>query len=103
MKPIKNYDLSDLLYNIEKTKRSIEAIGPINWAVADEYDEQSSRLKLLQSQREDLIESEKNLREAIDKIDNVAKKQFLKTFEEIKSNFEVMFERFFSGGKGQLI
>ncbi len=100
MKSIKKYDLSDLLYNIEKTKRSIEAIGPINWAVADEYDEQSSRLKLLQSQREDLIESEKNLREAIDKIDNVAKKQFLKTFEEIKSNFEVMFERFFSGGKG---
>ena len=102
IKSIKNYDLSDLSYNIEKTKRSIEAIGPINWAVADEYDEQSSRLKLLESQREDLIESEKNLREAIDKIDHVAKKQFLQTFNKIKDNFEVMFERFFSGGKGTI-
>ena len=102
MKSIKNYDLSDLSYNIEKTKRSIESIGPINWAVADEYEEQSSRLKLLQSQREDLIESEKNLREAIDKIDHVAKKQFLQTFNEIKDNFELMFERFFSGGKGTI-
>jgi len=102
MKSIKNYDLSDLLYNIEKIKRSIEAIGPINWAVADEYEEQSNRLKLLQSQREDLIESEKNLREAIDKIDHVAKKQFLQTFNKIKGNFEVMFERFFSGGKGTI-
>jgi len=102
MKSIKNYDLSDLLYNIEKIKRSIEAIGPINWAVADEYEEQSNRLKLLQSQREDLIESEKNLREAIDKIDHVAKKQFLQTFNKIKENFEVMFERFFSGGKGTI-
>ncbi len=102
IKSIKNYDLSDLSYNIEKTKRSIEAIGPINWAVADEYEEQSSRLKLLQSQRGDLIESEKNLREAIDKIDHVAKKQFLQTFNKIKDNFEVMFERFFSGGKGTI-
>jgi len=99
---IKSYDLSELSYDIEKTKRSIEAIGPINWAVSDEYDEQSSRLKLLQSQREDLIESEKNLREAIDKIDNVAKKQFLETFHKIKDNFEIMFERFFSGGKGTI-
>ena len=99
---IKNYDLSDLSYNIEKIKRSIEAIGPINWAVADEYEEQSNRLKLLQSQKEDLIESEKNLREAIDKIDDVAKKQFLETFHRIKDNFEIMFERFFSGGKGTI-
>ena len=99
---IKNYDLSDLSYNIEKIKRSIEAIGPINWAVADEYEEQSNRLKLLQSQKEDLIESEKNLRQAIDKIDDVAKKQFLETFHKIKTNFEVMFERFFSGGKGTI-
>ncbi len=99
---IKNYDLSDLSYNIEKIKRSIEAIGPINWAVADEYEEQSNRLKLLQSQKEDLIESEKNLRQAIDKIDDVAKKQFLETFHKIKDNFEIMFERFFSGGKGTI-
>ena len=54
--PVKNYSLSELSYNIEKRKRSIEAIGPINWAVADEYDEQSNRLKLLKYQREDLIE-----------------------------------------------
>ena len=56
----------------------------------------------MQSQKEDLIESEKNLRQAIDKIDDVAKKQFLETFHKIKDNFEIMFERFFSGGKGTI-
>ena len=36
LKKIKNYSISDMTYNVEKIKRSIEAIGPINWAVSDE-------------------------------------------------------------------
>ena len=102
LKSVKNYNLSDISYNVEKTKRSIEAIGPINWAVSDEYNEQNTRLQLLKSQRNDLVESEENLKDAIKKIDNIAKKQFSDTFNKIKNNFEVMFETFFVGGKGTI-
>ena len=102
LKKIKNYSISDMTYNVEKIKRSIEAIGPINWAVSDEYEEQSKRLNILKDQRSDLLESEKNLKDAIKKIDSVAKKQFLDTFEKIKNNFETMFGVFFSGGKGSI-
>ena len=102
LKSVKNYNLSDISYNVEKTKRSIEAIGPINWAVSDEYNEQNTRLQLLKSQRNDLVESEENLKDAIKKIDNIAKKQFSDTFNKIKNNFEVMFETFFLGGKGTI-
>ena len=102
LKSIKDYNISDMTYNIEKIKRSIEAIGPINWAVSDEYDEQSKRLNILKDQRSDLLESEQNLKDAIQKIDSVAKKQFLETFEKIKNNFETMFKVFFSGGKGSI-
>jgi len=102
LKKIKNYSISDMTYNVEKIKRSIEAIGPINWAVSDEYEEQSKRLNILKYQRSDLLESEKNLKDAIKKIDSVAKKQFLDTFEKIKNNFETMFGVFFSGGKGSI-
>jgi chromosome segregation protein len=102
LKLTKNYNLSDISYNVEKTKRSIETIGPINWAVSDEYNEQNTRLQLLKSQRKDLVESEENLKDAIKKIDNVAKKQFSDTFNKIKNNFEVMFETFFLGGKGTI-
>tara|TARA_B100001175_G_scaffold286960_1_gene269055 strand:- start:276 stop:2387 length:2112 start_codon:yes stop_codon:yes gene_type:complete len=102
LKSIKDYNISDMTYNIEKIKRSIEAIGPINWAVSDEYDEQSKRLNILKDQRSDLLESEQNLKDAIQKIDSVAKKQFLETFKKIKNNFETMFKVFFSGGKGSI-
>ena len=102
LKSIKDYNISDMTYNIEKIKRSIEAIGPINWAVSDEYDEQSKRLNILKDQRSDLLESEQNLKDAIQKIDSVAKKQFLETFEKIKNNFDIMFKVFFSGGKGSI-
>ena len=102
LKKIKDYSISEMTYNVEKTKRSIEAIGPINWAVSDEYEEQSKRLNILKEQRSDLLDSEKNLKDAIKKIDSVAKKQFLDTFEIIKNNFETMFGVFFSGGKGSI-
>jgi chromosome segregation protein len=102
LKKMKDYSISEMTYNVEKIKRSIEAIGPINWAVSDEYEEQSKRLNILNEQRSDLLDSEKNLKDAIKKIDSVAKKQFLDTFEIIKNNFETMFGVFFSGGKGSI-
>ena len=102
LKKIKDYSISEMTYNVEKIKRSIEAIGPINWAVSDEYEEQSKRLNNLKEQRSDLLDSEKNLKDAITKIDSVAKKQFLDTFQIIKNNFETMFGVFFSGGKGSI-
>jgi chromosome segregation protein len=102
LKKIKDYSISEMTYNVEKIKRSIEAIGPINWAVTDEYEQQSKRLNILKEQRCDLLDSEKNLKDAIKKIDSVAKKQFLDTFEIIKNNFETMFGVFFSGGKGSI-
>ena len=102
LKKMKDYSISEMTYNVEKIKRSIEAIGPINWAVSDEYEEQSKRLNILNEQRSDLLDSEKNLKDAIKKIDSVAKKQFLDTFEIIKNNFETVFGVFFSGGKGSI-
>ena len=99
---IKDYDISDMVYRIEKIKRSIENIGPINWAVKDEFEEKNNRLTTLKEQKSDLIEAENNLKEAIKKIDRVAKKQFSETFESVKKNFEKMFTVFFGGGSGSL-
>ena len=47
-------------------------------AVQDEYEAELNRFNLLSSQRDDLLESEENLRETIRKIDKVAKNAFKK-------------------------
>jgi chromosome segregation protein len=100
LKSLKEYNISDMVFRIEKIKRSIESIGPINWAVKDEHEEKSLRLNNLLSQKSDLIDAENNLKEAIKKIDTVAQEQFLETYNKVRENFETMFTVFFNGGKG---
>ena len=68
-----------MVFRIEKIKRSIDSIGPINWAVKDEHEDKSARLNNLLDQKSDLIDAENNLKEAIKKIDSVAQEQFLKS------------------------
>ena len=102
LKSLKEYNISDMVFRIEKIKRSIESIGPINWAVKDEHEEKSERLNNLLNQKSDLIDAENNLKEAIKKIDNIAQEQFFETYNKVRDNFEKMFTVFFNGGKGSL-
>ena len=71
-------------------------------AVQDEYNEENNRLGLLESQLDDLMKSEDNLRSTIQKIDRIARKRFQQTFDLIKSNFESLFNLFFEGGNATL-
>lgn len=92
----------ELEQRIDRIQRSLESIGPINMAIQDEYNEESQRLITLNEQRADLLEAEENLRETIQKIDRIARKQFQGTFDQIKVNFEKLFTLFFEGGQASL-
>ena len=98
----RNISDSDLALEIDKIERSIERIGPINMAVKDEFEEENSRLRFLQRQKTDLLESEQKLLETMKKIDTEARKQFLETFEQIRTNFKKTFTMFFEGGESDL-
>ena len=102
LKDVKDYNISDMVFRLEKIKRSIDSIGPINWAVKDEHEEKTARLNNLLEQKADLIDAENNLKEAIKKIDIVAQEQFFDTYNQVKENFETMFTVFFNGGKGSI-
>ena len=102
LRDVKDYNISDMVFRLEKIKRSIDSIGPINWAVKDEHEEKTARLNNLLEQKADLIDAENNLKEAIKKIDKVAHQQFFDTYNQVKENFETMFTVFFNGGKGSI-
>ena len=102
LRDVKDYNISDMVFRVEKIKRSIDSIGPINWAVKDEHEEKTARLNNLLEQKADLIDAENNLKEAIKKIDIVAQEQFFDTYNRVKENFETMFTVFFNGGKGSI-
>jgi chromosome segregation protein len=92
----------ELQEKIQKAHRSIENIGAVNMAVQSDYDEETDRLQMLERQRSDIIKSEENLRETIQRIDKIAREKFLNTFEQINTNFTKLFTLFFEGGEGRL-
>ena len=101
-KSIVDHVEDELSYQVDKIQRSLDNIGPVNMAVQDEYNEDSERLSHLRKQRDDLVESEENLRETIQKIDRIARKKFQETFKLISKNYEKLFNLFFEGGYGAL-
>jgi len=92
----------DLAAEIDRMRGSIERIGPINMAVADEYAEESGRFKFLTEQRNDLIQAEESLLETIQRIDQQARGQFRDTYDKIRHHFKQTFDMFFEGGEGNL-
>ncbi len=104
---LKTIDVSELNNEnlLEETltlEKSLERIGPINMAIQDEYEKESERLTFLKEQVTDLVEAEKTLVEAIQKIDKDARDQFLDTFNEVAVNFKSTFKRFFDGGEAEI-
>ena len=92
----------DLSMEVERIERSIERIGPINMAVKGQFEEENSRLEFLLKQRTDLVESESSLLESMNRIDSVARKQFLETYDQIRKNYRRTFRLFFEGGDANL-
>lgn len=92
----------EMAEQIESLKSRINRVGPVNMAVKDEFEEEQHRLEFLTDQRDDLLQSEEDLLETIDRIDIQARKQFKEVFDKIRQNFHRTFGLFFPGGQADL-
>jgi chromosome segregation protein len=77
----------------------IERLGPINMLAMEEYEEESTRLDFLTSQRDDLMKARDDLQQAIREINKTAKELFNDTFNAIRENFHTTFQALFEGGE----
>ncbi len=68
----------------------------------EEFLEQKKRFEFLSEQRRDLSESIASTEEAIRKIDEESKTQFLKALEEVTKNFQDLFTSLFKGGNAEV-
>ena len=80
----------------------IEALGPVNAAAMEEYQEAQQRHDFLSAQRQDLIDSIRDTEKAIQEIDQVSRQKFAEAFEAINANFRVGFQTLFGGGTGEM-
>ena len=65
--------------NIEKLKRKIEGLYPINPLALSQYEEKQAELDKIEAERSDLISSKKDIEETIEEIDTKATREFKET------------------------
>jgi len=87
---------------LEKIRRRIERLGPINLAAIDEFKEQSERKEYLDSQLADLNTALDTLETAIRKIDRETRTRFRETFAKVDAGFKRLFPKLFGGGHAYL-
>jgi chromosome segregation protein len=91
-------DIESWEQKLEKIRRRIDRLGPINLAAIDEFKEQSERKEYLDSQLEDLNSALATLEGAIRKIDRETRSRFRDTFNDVNVGFQRLFPKLFGGG-----
>ncbi len=64
----------------------------------EDFENEKEELEKLIEQKDDLLESEKDIRKTIERINKEARERFLSTFEQIRENFIRIFKELFSEG-----
>lgn len=92
------FDFTSRSNEVSNYKQQIKNLGPVNFLAYSEYEEEKQRLDFLHKQRNDLIDSEKDLIKTIEEINSTAKALFMETFEKIRDNFIRIFRTLFNPG-----
>jgi chromosome segregation protein len=88
---------------IHQIKAQIRRMGAVNPNAPDEYAETLDRYTFLTTQAADLEEAARSLREVIAELDDVMRREFLETFQQVAALFTKNFERLFDGGTARLV
>lgn len=102
--PVPARELSDeeLEKELETIRDTLQRYRQVNMMAEEEYLEQKKRYDFLIQQRQDLRDSINSTQEAIKKIDEESKAQFLKALEEVNKNFQEIFALLFRGGTAEV-
>ncbi len=93
----------DLMDNIEKLKAELSAMGAVNLKAIEAHAAHKKRYDFLVFQRADVQKSIQSTYQAIQKINQTSRDVFLKTFEQVQTNFQEIFVQLFGGGETELL
>ncbi len=87
---------------ISQKKAYLRRIGPINPEAEREFDEANDRYRFLTEQLIDLEKAEKDLRQVVNELDLLMKKEFMITFNKVEKEFSAIFSQLFNGGAARI-
>lgn len=96
-------DVDQVRRKVKLLKQSIEELGPVNLTAIEEYDRVLERHTFLTEQRNDLLEAQETLHEAIREMDEEMSIRFRESFTMIQTQFRHVFRELFGGGQADLV
>ncbi|MEG1581600.1 MAG: chromosome segregation protein SMC [Clostridia bacterium] len=100
---IDNFNNSESLIEAGKIRKHINALGFVNVQAIEELKTVTERYNDLASQRDDLASAEADLNKIITELTTQMESKFKEKFEQINTNFGIVFKELFGGGSAKLV
>jgi chromosome segregation protein len=94
--------LAEIEESLEKLRRDRERLGAVNLRAEEELREVEVQHTALTTERDDLVEAIKRLRQGIQSLNREARERLLTSFETVNSHFKRLFTELFGGGEAAL-
>ena len=95
-------DMADVERQLDRLKIERERLGAVNLRAEDEQKELSERLETIVSEREDIIEAIRKLRQGIQSLNREGRERLLAAFDVVNGHFQRLFSHLFGGGTAEL-
>ncbi|WP_297631443.1 chromosome segregation protein SMC [uncultured Clostridium sp.] len=99
--PIEN--IEGFKSNVQGLKKKISALGMVNLAAIEEYDDVKEKYEFMSKQEGDLEKSKDELLKVIEEMTEEMRILFRENFKVINKNFNETFKELFKGGSAELI
>ncbi|MES2750467.1 MAG: AAA family ATPase, partial [Pseudomonadota bacterium] len=94
--------VTDIEADLEKMRRDRERLGAVNLRAEEELREVEAQHLNLTTERDDLVEAIKRLRQGIQSLNKEARERLLTSFEVVNTHFKRLFTELFGGGEAEL-
>jgi chromosome segregation protein len=94
--------LTEIEADLEKLRRDRERLGAVNLRAEEELREVETQHTALTTERDDLVEAIKRLRQGIQSLNREARERLLTSFETVNGHFKRLFSELFGGGNAEL-
>jgi chromosome segregation protein len=95
-------DVADVEATLDRIRRERERLGAVNLRAEEELREVEEQHTKLTTERDDLIEAIKRLRQGIHSLNAEARERLLGSFEVVNKHFQHLFTELFGGGTAEL-
>ena len=89
--------------DVNRLKRQRDALGAVNLRAEEDAKEVQIEHDTLVSEKTDLEEAIKTLRSGISSLNREGRERLLTAFEQVNSNFSMLFKHLFGGGEANLV